>query len=324
MIHNVAIVKKANATFFFYKDYWNIYPDFESMLKVMSAYVPHFIRNKKESNIEILKQGTNYRFYFGLFGFAVIIFGTDTKTNPILVHSFMRRTYELIKTIFDSEEDFISTKLPKGMKEFSRELELIVRASADYEELSKIDKTIEQRTNITPASEELGRRDSLIGEQTALLTQEFGCEFPVIGKKKEVWKNMWDLDQDKSLQLDFTRPKFFMTSSVAMRDTGKIESTTFEVKVNFREYPKPPTFSYPRELEDRIGPPSRLDDLVDTIKNWDIVHPPNWTDLVRELETVIYKTDTHLIEPIIEEPLPEKGKKKGFAAYPEKKKEEKK
>jgi hypothetical protein len=313
-------VKKSNLTFFFYRDYWGIYPDFESMLKVMAAYVPHFIRNKKDNTIEILKQGENYRFYFGNFGFAVIIFGADTHTNPLLIHDFMRRVYELLNIMFDSEEDFVSTQLPKGIKEFSAELELMARASADYEELFKIDKTVEQRTTVTPASEELGRRDSLVAEQTALLTQEFGCEFPVIGKKKETWKNMWDLEQDKTLQLDFTQPKFFMTSSVAMRDTGKIESTTFEVHVNFREYPKPPTFSYPQELENRIGSPSQLDKLLTTLKHWDIVHPPSWCELVRELETVVYKTDLHVVEPIIEEG-PEVGAiEKGPTFYTKKKK----
>ncbi|MHA1145739.1 MAG: hypothetical protein ACTSRW_13445 [Candidatus Helarchaeota archaeon] len=320
MIHNVAIVKKSNLKFFFYKDYWDIYPDFEKMLKVMAAYVPYF-RKKKEGSIEILKNGEEYRFYFGNFGFAIIIFGADTHTDPLLIHTFMRRTSEMLQTIFSSEEEFVSDKLPKGMKEFSTELELMIRASADYDELSAIDKTVEQRTNITPASEELARRDALITEQTQLLVQEFGCEFPVVGKKKEVWKNMWDLEQEKNLKLDFTRPKFFMTSSVGLKESGKIESTTFEVKLNFREYPKPPTFTYPQELEDRIGPPQRIRDILQTVKNWDFVHPPTWTELVRELEQIIYKTDTHLVEPIIEEAVDAKGKKKkGGYDFPAKKK----
>ena len=136
---------------------------------------------------------------------------------------------------------------------------------------------------------------------------------------------MWDLEQDKSLRLDFRRPKFFMTSSVALRETGKIESTTFEVFLNFKEYPKPPTISYPEKLEERIGPPSQLHRLVKVLDDWDIVHPPNWTDLIRELEGMIYKTDTHLVEPIIEEgPIEGKGKKKkGGADYPQKDKPKK-
>ena len=172
MIHNVALLKKDTATFLFYKDYWGLYKEYQSMLKMISAYVP-YIANKEIGATRVLKNGDSYEFHFANFNQFVIVFGTDAKTDRKMIRSFMKRLAELLNIIFEKGIEINTLKLPPEMKEFTVELELMVRASPYYEDLYKLDKTVEQRLNVTPASEELNRRNTLIGEQAAMLIGEF-------------------------------------------------------------------------------------------------------------------------------------------------------
>ena len=293
MIHNVALVKKISGSFLFYKDYWNIYPNYRDILKIFTAYVPYVMRTEDET-IRVLKQGEEFEFFFGNFPLVVIIFGVDRGTDKDLINDFMERISNNINIIYDSEEALMSKELPPGMDQFSREVELMVRASPDYDELYKLDKTVEQRINITPASEELNRRNTMFAEQSFLVKNEFFCEF--------------ELDEDKMPVV--TRPKFYMTSKAEYSpDSGKIEAKSYEIFVNFIEFPKKPNFpDFPRGLHDIIGDPHQA---LGTLKEWDVVHPPSWVEMVRELEQTVYRSETHLIEPIMEEPAGPKGKK-GF------------
>lgn len=290
MIHNVAIMKKITGGFLFYKDYWNIYPDYQSILKIFTAYIPYVMRTEDET-IRIMKQGEDFEFYFGNFPLIVIIFGVDRGTNKQMIQDFMERISNNINIIYDSEEALMSKELPPGMDQFSKEIELMVRASPNYGELYKLDKTVEQRINITPASEELNRRNSMFAEQAFLLKNEFFCEF--------------EMDEDKMAIV--TRPKFYMSSKAEYNtESQKIEAKSYEIYVDFLEYPKLPTFpDLPKGLHDILGDPQKA---LETLKEWDIVHPPSWVEIIRELEQKIYRSETHLIEPIMEEPY-ETGKK---------------
>jgi len=295
LIHNVAIMKKITGGFLFYKDYWNIYKDYNSILKIFTAYIPFVMRTEDET-IRILKQGEEFEFYFGNYPLVVIVFGVDRGTDKEMIRDFMDRISNNIDIIYDSEEALMSKELPPGMDQFSKEIELMVRASPNYSELYKLDKTVEQRINITPASEELNRRNTMFAEQGFLLKNEFFCEF--------------ELDEDKMPVV--TRPKFYMSSKAEYNpESQKIEAKSYEIFIDFQEYPKPPTFpDFPRGLHDIIGDPHQA---LETLREWDIVHPPSWVELVRELEQKIYRSETHIIEPIMEESY-ETGKKgKGTA-----------
>jgi len=290
-------MKKITGGFLFYKDYWNIYPDYTSILKIFTAYIPYVMRTEEET-IRILKQGEDFEFHFGNYSLVVIVFGVDRGTDKEMIRDFMERISNNINIIYDTEEALMSKELPPGMDQFSKEIELMVRASPNYIELYKLDKTVEQRINITPASEELNRRNSMFAEQGFLVKNEFFCEF--------------ELDEDKMPVV--TRPKFYMTSKAEYNpDTQKIEAKSYEIRLDFQEYPKPPTFpDFPRGLHAILGDPHQA---LDTLREWDIVHPPSWVELIRELEQKVYKSETHLIEPIMEEPYEpgKKGKGKGFA-----------
>ncbi|MFX1450455.1 MAG: hypothetical protein ACFFCM_06420 [Promethearchaeota archaeon] len=298
MIHNVCIMKKITGGFLFYKDYWNIYKDYQSILKIFTAYIPFLMRNE-EGTIRILKQGEEFEFHFGNYELIVIIFGVDKGTDKEMIRDFMERISNNINIIYDSKESLMSKDLPPGMDQFSKEIELMVRASPNYEELYKLDKTVEQRINITPASEELNRRNTMFAEQGFQLKNEFFCEFTS--------------DEDKMNVV--TRPKFYMTSKAEYNpDSSKIEAKSYEIYIDFLEYPKRPTFpDFPKGLYNIIGDPYQA---LETLREWDIVHPPAWVELVRELEQKVYKSETHLIEPIIEQPYEpgKKGKGKGEAA----------
>ena len=304
MIHNVALLKKETAQFIFYKDYWGLYKDYQNMLRMIAAYVP-YIANKEIGATKVLKNGDSYEFHFANFNEFVIVFGTDVKTDRKMLRSFMKRLAELLNIIFEKGIQISTLKLPKEMNEFTAELEIMVRASPYYQDLYKLDKTVEQRLNITPASEELNRRNSLIGEQAAMLIGEFAVEFQ--DEKTEEWEPLGGI-KGKSVQ-DLARPKFYMTSNVSLQADGKLQSETYEVFFNFREYPRPPTIQIPPKLEKILGPSNNLHRVLDTIIDWDMVHPPTWLEVVRELEEKVYKSETHIIEPIVEEEAPTKGKK---------------
>jgi len=318
MIHNVGLLKKDTATFIFYKDYWGLYKDYQNMLKMIAAYVP-YIANKEIGATRVLKNGDSYEFHFGNFRDFVIVFGTDVKTNRKMLMQFMRRLAQTLMVIFEEGVQINTLKLPKEMKEFTAELELMVRASPYYESLYRLDKTVEQRLNITPASEELNRRNSLIGEQGAMLIGEFFVEFQ--DENTGEWLPLGGTGKGKTVQ-DLARPKFYMTSNVSLQPNGKLQSETYEVFFNFREYPRPPTVQLPPKLEKILGPSDQIHRVLDTLIDWDMVHPPNWLEVVRELEGKVYKSEVHIIEPIMEEAAPTKGKKgKGIDDPGDKKKQ---
>ncbi|NHI93669.1 MAG: hypothetical protein EAX96_14380 [Candidatus Lokiarchaeota archaeon] len=305
MIHNVALLKKEGAQFIFYKDYWGLYKDYQSMLRMIAAYVP-YIANKEIGAMKVLKNGDSYEFHFTNFNQFVIVFGTDIKTDRVMIRAFMKRLAELLNIIFEKEIHISTLKLPKEMQEFTTELEIMVRASPYYEALYKLDKTVEQRLNITPASEELNRRNGLIGEQAAMLIGEFFVEFQ--DENTLAWEPLGGTGKGKSVQ-DLARPKFYMTSNVALQADGKLQSETYEVFFNFREYPRPPKIQIPPKLEKILGSSNQLNKVLETLIDWDMVHPPTWLEVVRELEEKVYKSETHIIEPIVEEEAPQKGKK---------------
>lgn len=289
-------MKKITGEFLLYKDYWDVYKDYQRTLKIFTAYFPYITRTE-DGTIRILKQGEDFEFHFGNYYRVVIIFGTDKGTDKEMIRDFMGRISNNIEILYDSDEAFKNKQIPKGMDQFSKEIEMMVRASPNYDELYKLDKTIEQRLKMTPASEELNRRNTMFAEQSILLKNEFFSEYELDEKKMPI----------------ITRPRFYMTSKAAYDpDSQKIEAKSYEIKLDFLEYPKGPSFpDFPNKLQDIIGDPYNT---LDTLKEWDIVHPPSWVELVRELEQKIYKSETHLIEPVILEETREiskKGKEKG-------------
>ena len=126
-------------------------------------------------------------------------------------------------------------------------------------------------------------------------------------EKTKEWEPLGGVGK-KSIQ-DLARPKFYMTSNVSLQPDGKLRSETYEVFFNFREYPRPPSIQIPKKLERILGPSENLHRVLETLHNWDMVHPPTWLEVVRELEQKVYRSETHIIEPIIEEEAPQKGKK---------------
>ena len=287
MIHNVALLKKETAQFIFYKDYWGLYKDYQNMLRMIAAYVP-YIANKEIGATKVLKNGDSYEFHFANFNQFVIVFGTDVKTDRNMLRSYMKRLAELLNIIFEKGIQISTLKLPPEMKEFTSELEIMVRASPYYESLYKLDKTVEQRLNITPASEELNRRNSMIGEQAAMLIGEFAVEFQ--DENTQEWEPLGGTGKGKSVQ-DLARPKFYMTSNVSLQPDGKLQSETYEVFFNFREYPRPPTIQIPPKLEKILGPSNNLHRVLETLIDWDMVHPPTWLEVVRELEGKVYRSE---------------------------------
>ncbi|MHA1232234.1 MAG: hypothetical protein ACTSPQ_16495 [Candidatus Helarchaeota archaeon] len=77
----------------------------------------------------------------------------------------------------------------------------------------------------------------------------------------------------------------------------------YQVVVDFTPFPYPPKIDFPKELIDILGTP---EEALETIKSWDPVSPPAWIELIHELEDKVYKSEYHIVEPIIEEEEPSK------------------
>lgn len=279
MFHLAAIINKSTGKYLFYQDYWNKYPDSEPFFKFFAAYTPFVIREKE--NTYKLVHWDKLRIAFGNFNEIILILAATSETSEQSIEKYLIRTYEILVGILGglTETEDISQK----MEEFSRELELMIRASASKEDLQKLDYSVEERYGATAASEEENRRTTLQSEQAAKLLEQFTVEM---------------------LEDSISKFKLFLTASVTLKET-----VHYEVIADFSTYPHPPIFEFPAKLHDILG---EAGETLEAIQSWDPVHPPDWTEVIQELEQKVYQSETHLIEPIMEEPeVPQK--KKGFA-----------
>jgi hypothetical protein len=221
------------------------------------------------------------RIAFGNFEGVILVLAATAETSVKLIESYLIKIYEVLVAVYGDLDKI--TIIPEKVAEFSRQLELMIRVSATKEDLAKLDYSVEERYGVTPASEEVNRRNTLYSEQAAKLLDQFALEM---------------------LDGSITRFRLFLTAAVRLKD-----SIHYNVIVDFSPYPHPPEFEFPQELHNILGDAG---EALETMRNWDPISPPEWTEVVQELEDKIYKSETHLIEPIIEEPAsPKKGK--GFA-----------
>ncbi|MDD1777703.1 MAG: hypothetical protein LUQ65_05985 [Candidatus Helarchaeota archaeon] len=280
MYHLAAVISKVTSKYLFYKDYWSKYPDSDPFFKFFAAYIPFVVR-EKENTYKMIRWD-KMRIAFGNFNEVILILGASLDTSEQNIEKYLIRIYELLSGIFGDLTD-VQSMAPK-IEEFSRELELMIRVSASKEDLQKLDHSVEERYGVTPASEEENRRTTIQSEQAAKVQEQFALEM-----------------------LDGTISKFklFLTASVTLKET-----VHYEVIVDFSTYPHPPMFEFPPKLHDILGDAG---ETLDTIQNWDPVNPPEWVEIIQELEQKVYESETHLVEPIMEEPEAPQQKKKGFA-----------
>lgn len=280
MYHLAAIISKVTSKYLFYKDYWNKYPDSDPFFKFFSAYIPFVVREKE--NTYKLIHWDKLRLAFGNFNEVILILGASLDTSEQNIEKYLIHIYELLTGIFGDLTDV--QNMPPKMEEFSRALELMIRVSTTKYDLEKLDHSVEERYGVTPASEEENRRTTIQSEQAAKVQEQYALEM-----------------------LDGTISKFKLTLYAAV--TLK-ESVHYDVIVDFSTYPYPPLLNFPPKLHDILGDAG---ESLDTIQNWDPENPPEWVEVIQELERKVYESETHLIEPIMEEPEAPEQKKKGFA-----------
>jgi hypothetical protein len=279
MFHLAAIVSKVTGKYLFYHDYWDKYPDHDPFFKFFATYIPFVVR-EQENTYKIVRWD-KLRIAFGHFNEVVAIIGGTLDTGHKLFEEYLIRTYELLLGIFGDLTD--THDIPQNISEFARELDLMIRASATKEDLQKMDWTVEERHGVTQASEEVNRRNTLHSEQAAKFLDQFAAEM---------------------LDGSITKYHLFLTAAVRLT-----EAVHYDIIVDFSTYPHPPLFDFPPKLHNILGDAG---EALEVIQNWDPVHPPDWVDVIQELEQKVYKSETHLIEPIMEAPAGP-DKKKGFA-----------
>ncbi len=280
MFQIAAVVGKVTGKYLFYKDYWEKYPDQNPFFKFFAAYIP-FVAREKENTYKLIRWN-KLRIAFGNFNELIVIIAATFETSDKIIESYLIRAYEMLLAVYG---DHLSEGkiIPEKIAEFSRELELMVRVSATKDDLERLDYTVEERHGVTPASEEANRRTTIHSEQAAKVLDQFAVEM---------------------LDGSITKYRLFLTAAVRVKD-----AIHYDVIVDFSTYPHPPIFDFPQELHNILGDAG---EALDTIKDWDLVHPPEWVEVIQELEDKVYKSETHLIEPIIEgSATPMKGK--GFA-----------
>jgi hypothetical protein len=279
MFHIAAVISKVTGKYLYYKDYWDKYTDQEPFFKFFAAYIPFVVR-EKENTYKMIRWD-KLRIAFGNFNEIIMIIAGTVETSDKMFENYLIESYQMLLSIFG---DLTAPEnIPQNIGEFARELELMIRVSATKEDLEKMDWTIQERYEVTQASEEVNRRTALQSEQAAKVLDQFAVEM-----------------------LDGTVTKFrlFLTAGVTLKD-----AIHYEVTVDFSTYPHPPIFTFPPKLHDILGDAG---EALETIQGWDPVNPPEWAAIIQELEQKVYRSETHLIEPIIEEAeVPDK--KKGFA-----------
>lgn len=274
-----ALISKMTGKYIYYRDYWNKHPDQEPFFKFFTAFSPFVVRDK-ENTYKLIHWG-DLRIAFGNFNEFIIILAASVETSEKLIESYLIKTYELLLANFGDLTEFQLDSEKLG--EFAQQLELLVRVSATKEDLAKLDYSVDERYGVTPASEEVNRRNVIHSEQAEKLLEQFAVEM---------------------LDGSITKFRLFLTAAVHIKN-----AINYDVIVDFSPYPHPPEFELPKELYAILGDAGTA---LDTIRDWDPISPPDWVQVVQELEEKIYKSETHLIEPIIEEPAtPKKGK--GFA-----------
>jgi hypothetical protein len=281
MFHLAAVISKVNGKYLFYKEYWDKYPDSDPFFKFFAKYIPFVVR-EQENTYKIVRWD-QLRLAFGNFNEVVMILGATLDTSDKLIEGYLIRAYEMLLSIFGDLTEV--QNVPQNIGEFSRELELMIRVSATKDDLQKMDWTVEERHGVTQASEEVNRRNSIHSEQATKLLEQFAVEM---------------------LDGSITKYHLFLTAAVRLKD-----AIHYDVNVDFSTYPHPPIFELPPELHNILGDAG---EALEAIQEWDPVHPPDWVDVVQELEEKVYKSETHLVEPIMEEAgVPQKGKGKATA-----------
>ncbi len=268
MFHLAAVISKVNGKYLFYKEYWDKYSDTDPFFKFFAAYIPFVVR-EAENTYKIVRWD-KLRIVFGNFNEVILILGGSLETSDKLFEEYLIRAYEMLLSIFSDLTDV--QNIPQNINEFSRELELMIRVSATKEDLEKLDWTVEERHGVTQASEEVNRRTVIHSEQATKLLEQFAIEM---------------------LDGSITKYRLFLTAAVRLKD-----AIHYDVIVDFSPYPHPPTFEFPPSLHNILGDAG---EALDTIQNWDPIHPPDWVEVVQELEEKVYKSETHLVEPIMEE-----------------------
>ncbi|NVM55403.1 MAG: hypothetical protein HWN66_16980 [Candidatus Helarchaeota archaeon] len=279
MFHLAAVVSKVTGKYLFYKDYWAKYQDRDPFFNFFTAYIP-FVARENENTYKLI-HWDKLRIAFGNFNEIIMILAATLDTSDKLIETYLIRAYEMLFNIYGDLSN--GELIPEKIAEFSQGLELMIRVSATNEDLKQLDHTVEERHGVTPASEEVNRRTTQHSEQATKLLEQFAVEM---------------------LDGTITKYRLFLTAAVRVK-----EAIHYQVIVDFSPYPHPPVFDLPQVLHNILGDAG---EALETIRGWDPIHPPNWMEVVQELEQKVYKSETHLIEPIIEEPAsPVKGK--GFA-----------
>ncbi len=276
MFHIAAVVSKVTGKYIFYKDYWGKYPDQDPFLKFFSAYIP-FVARESENTYKLVRW-KKLRIAFGNFDEVIMILAATLDTSEKIIESYLISAYEILVAIYGNLAE--NSSIPEKVVEFFQQLELIIRVSATKQDLEKLDYTVEERYGITPASEETNRRTLIQSEQATKLLEQFAVEM---------------------LDGNISKYRLFLTAAVREKD-----AIHYDVIVDFSTYPHPPLFDFPPKLHDILGDAG---EALETIRDWDPISPPDWVDVVHELEEKVYKSEVHLVEPIIEEPAaPQKGK----------------
>jgi hypothetical protein len=200
-----------------------------------------------------------------------MILGGTRDENISSLEKYLIYSYNLFSSLLGD----ISNRTVNfdDLKEFESELIKVIRASASNTELKRLDHTIEERQKTTAASEELYRREGLMAQYASDLMEQYPAEF---------------------LENTITKVRLYLSASAKVH---------YQVIIDFSTFPYPPKIIFPDELIKILGTPEQA---LDTIKNWDPVSPPAWIELIHELENKVYKSEYHIVEPIIEQDEPSK------------------
>ena len=269
MIHIVSIIQKENNKVIFFKDFWNKFPEIQPFIVLFRNYSP-YVKRESEKTYKILRT-SELKMIFANFADIILILGGTLDLIVDELEKYLIYSYNLFHSLLGD----ITNKNVNfdELQEFENELERVIRASASNKELIELDHTIEQRTKETASSEEQYRREGLIALYASELIEQYPAEF---------------------LDNTITKVRLYLSASAKIH---------YQVIVDFSPFPYPPEIKYSADLIKILGTPEQS---LDTIKNWDPVSPTPWIELIHELENKVYKSEYHIVEPIIEEDDPSK------------------
>jgi len=272
VIHTTSIIQKNGNKVIFFKDFWGKFEDIQPFIILYRSYSP-YVQREADKTYKIMRT-PDLKIIFANFSDIILILGGTLDTQTSDLERYLVYTYNLFHSLVGDVSD--GNVNFNDLQEFEKELNRIIHASATNTELQKLDRSVEEKTTSTAASEVLYRREGLIAQYAAELMEQYPAEF---------------------LEDTITKVRLYLYASTKVH---------YQVIVDFTPFPYPPIIKFPKKLIDILGEPEQA---LDTIKNWDPVSPPPWIELIHELEDKVYKSEYHIVEPIIEEPLTKSDKK---------------